>query len=147
ALAHELLAAPPSTELRTLARPLVRSIVRDGNADLAKRVVAYAGDAPLRADLPAIAPAKRVSPDDTTVVRRWPASDAGTVPVLDAAALPGDRLLVALGELGVRIYGRDGRVVARIDQPAHHVVVSDLGTRALALAPRGATNRIARLDL
>jgi hypothetical protein len=83
----------------------------------------------------------------TPVVRRWPLGDAGTTAVHDAAELPGGRLLVALGELGVRILDRDGRVVAHLDQPATRLVVSDHGTRALALVRRGRVHRIARLDL
>jgi hypothetical protein len=55
--------------------------------------------------------------------------------------------VLALGELGVRIIGRDGRTAAHIDQPAFQLVMSDLGTRALAVAPRGQVHRVARLDL
>ena len=143
-LAHELLAAPPSKQLRTLARPIARAIVRDGAAGLARDVVTYAQDAALRADLPAVPAAARA---ELRADARWAASDAGTVPVFDAAALPGDRLLVALGELGVHLLGRDGRVLARIDQPADRLVVSDVGTRALACSMRGEVMRIARLDL
>ncbi len=74
-------------------------------------------------------------------------ADAGTAAIVDAALLPGGRLLVALGELGVRLYGRDGRVRARWDQPADALVISDAGTRAIAVATRGGVRRLARIDL
>ncbi|MCB9575266.1 MAG: hypothetical protein H6709_24585, partial [Kofleriaceae bacterium] len=81
------------------------------------------------------------------MMRRWDRADAGTAAVYDLALLPGGRVLVALGELGVRLHGRDGRVVAAWDQPAHALVVADAGTRAIAVAPRGGVTRLARLDL
>ncbi|WP_437668969.1 bpX6 domain-containing protein [Sorangium sp. So ce131] len=85
------------------------------------------------------APASRV------VARR--AGDAGALPVLDAALLPGGRALVALGEAGVRLLSPDGRTLVHFAQPAHRLVISDHGDRALALAPRGEAHRIARIDL
>jgi len=53
---------------------------------------------------------------------------------------------VALGEGGVRLLTRGGRTVAELDQPAHRLVVSDHGDRAIALARRGDSWRLARLD-
>jgi hypothetical protein len=53
---------------------------------------------------------------------------------------------VALGEAGVRLLSRDGRAVAELDPPAHRLVVSDHGDRALALAKRGETWRVTRID-
>ena len=70
----------------------------------------------------------------------------GIGPVHDAALLPNGRLAVALGEAGVRLLARDGRVVAHFSQPAHRLVISDNGDRALALASRGTVWRIARID-
>jgi hypothetical protein len=68
------------------------------------------------------------------------------MPAHDAAFLPNGLLAVALGEAGVRLFSRGGRVVAEFDQPAHRLVISDHGDRALALAKRGDVWRIARLD-
>lgn len=75
------------------------------------------------------------------------AADAGALPVHDAAELPDGRLLAALGELGAWLISRDGRPIARFAEPAHSIVMSDHGDRALLLAGRGETVRIARLDL
>lgn len=157
AMVEELVGSPPSAELQTIARPALRALVRDcGTAavdtksQLVEQLIKFADDAALRADRPAFRPApprpsflERGDPVDL----RWSAHDAGAVPVYDAAALPGDRLLLALGELGVRIVGRKGRTIAQIDQPATRLVVSDHGSRALAIAARGQVQRVARIDV
>src|SRR5262249_31275590 len=143
-----LVAAPPNPELRALARPALRALVRDSaerhvvDGDLLRRrLLELADDPALRADQPVIpAPTEpaRLAPTTTPGFEiGWAAADAGALPVHDAAELPDGRLVLALGELGVRIIGRDGRTTAHIDQPAFQLVMSDLGTRALAIAPRG----------
>lgn len=157
ALIKELLAAPSCPELRTIARPALRSYVRDVGAgamgatpDLVDGLLRYADDAALRADRPRLEPAPR---GDVLLSRpqpisiRWSASDAGGLHVHDAATLPGDRTLVALGELGVRILGKTGKTIAHLEQPAMRLVVADSGTRAIAIAPRGQVSRLARIDL
>lgn len=157
AMVQELVGSPASAELQTIARPALRALVRDcgtaasdSKSQLVEQLVKFADDAALRADRPFLPPARpraslleRGSP----IELQWSAHDAGAVPVYDAAALPGDRLVLALGELGVRIVGRTGRTIAHIDQPATRLVVSDHGSRALAIAARGQVKRIARLDL
>jgi hypothetical protein len=157
ALIEELVAAPPNPELRALARPALRALVRDSAERhvtdgelLRRRLLELAAEPALRADVPAIpVPTEAPGPAPTTTgfELAWAAGDAGALPVYDAAELPDGRLAVALGEIGVRIVGRDGRTIAHIDQPAFRLVMSDLGTRALAIAPRGQVQRVARLDL
>lgn len=153
ALLDELVAAPPGPALRTIARPAVRAWLRTavatgepGATDLLDRLVRFADDATLRADRPAL-PRGSAPRDPRPLVLRWTAHDRGALAVWDAAALPGGRMLIALGELGVRILDRNGKIAARIDQPAEHLVLSDHGTRALALARRGQVVRIAKIDL
>lgn len=75
------------------------------------------------------------------------ADDTGRRGLQDAAVLPGGRALVALGEAGVLICGPEGQVQTRFACPAHRLVVSDAGTRAIALAQRGELWRLTRLDL
>jgi hypothetical protein len=157
ALAGALVAQPTSPELRTIARPAVRALLADigrgadGEAPaLLPRLMRYADDAALRADQPVIpAGTRRVAmvDRDRALEHRWTAADAGVVPVRDLAQLPGGRTLLALGELGVRLLGRDGRTVAHFDQPASTLVASDHGASALAVIERGGVQRIARLDL
>ncbi|MFO0588728.1 MAG: bpX6 domain-containing protein [Polyangiaceae bacterium] len=73
--------------------------------------------------------------------------DAGALPIFDAAELPDGRFLVALGEAGSRLISRTGRTLARFSEPAHRIVISDHGDRALVLATRGEAQRIARIDI
>jgi len=154
---EELVRSPTSGELQTIARPALRALVRDcgsgavdSKSPLLETLAKFADDAALRADRPAFAsalPRPSLLERGYRVDLPWSAHDAGAVPVYDAAALPGDRLVLALGELGVRIVGRTGRTIAHIDQPATQLVVSDHGSRALAIVARGHVRRIARLDL
>jgi hypothetical protein len=157
AMIEELVASSATPELLTIARPAWRAFVRDcgagaagTNSSLLEKLTKFADDGALRADTPVIHAAPRTATlleRGAPIELRWSAPDAGAVPVYDAALLPGDRLLLALGELGVRIVGRSGRTIAQLDQPATKLVVSDHGTRALAIASRGQVQRIARLDL
>jgi serine/threonine protein phosphatase PrpC len=75
------------------------------------------------------------------------AADVGAMAVHDAATLPGGRILMALGEAGVRLVAPDGRTIFHAHEPAHRLVVSDHGDRAIALARRGEAWRLARIDL
>src|SRR4051794_20427098 len=139
----------------TLSRAAVRAIARDSGrfgacmepADL-RQLAAFAGDGALRADALALPiPARtlwitRGEPLEVEIAAR----DAGTRPAYDAAFLPNGLTAVALGEAGVRLLARGGRTVAELDQPAHRLVVSDHGDRAIALARRGGFWRLARLD-
>jgi hypothetical protein len=81
------------------------------------------------------------------LVVRSPAGSSGTVALLDAVMLPGGKALVALGEAGALLLSREGKRLHHFDQPAHELVLSTRGDRALALAPRGRAWRVARLDL
>ncbi|MFL6258320.1 MAG: hypothetical protein ACJ76Y_01305 [Thermoanaerobaculia bacterium] len=144
-----------SPEAATLARAAVRAIARDSGrfgarlepADF-RQLAAFAGDGALRADVLALPiPARtlwitRGQPLEVEIAAR----DAGTRPAYDAAFLPNGLTAVALGEAGVRLLTRGGRTVAELDQPAHRLVVSDHGDRAIALARRGDSWRLSRLD-
>lgn len=156
AFADTLRQGPRTPEAMTLARAAVRAIARDSGRLGARmppaefrQLVHFAGDASLRADAPALPIAPRTSwtsKDDVWRVE-VAASDAGTMPVYDAAFLPNGLTAVALGEAGVRLVSRARRTVAEIDQPAHRLVVSDRGDRVLALARRGDSWRVARIDI
>ena len=74
--------------------------------------------------------------------------DTGRHRIHDAAELPDGRFLVALGEVGTWILSANGDVVARFGEPAHRLVLSDHGDRAIALGFRGGeVTRLARIDL
>lgn len=74
-------------------------------------------------------------------------TSTGSLPIYDAAPLGHNSLLVALGELGVRLLTRDGRVKARWEVPTHKLVVSDHGNRALLITDRAPRYPVHQLDL
>ena len=142
----------------TLARAAVRAVARDSGrlgarmeaADF-RQLAVFSGDGALRTDaLALVLPEPRLWATHGGQGEAWQveiaARDAGTVPAYDAAFLPNGLTAVALGESGVRLLSRGGRVVAELDQPAHRLVVSDHGDRAIALARRGDSWKLARLD-
>ncbi|HEX3555160.1 MAG TPA: hypothetical protein VIA62_18200 [Thermoanaerobaculia bacterium] len=153
--ADTLRRGPRTPAAQSLARPAVRALARDSGrlgarlepAEL-RQLVTFAGDAALKADAPALPlPPRepwisRPSPWRVAVAGR----DAGTMPAHDAAFLPNGLTVVALGEAGVRLLSRDGRSVAELDPPAHRLVVSEHGDRALALARRGEVWRVTKID-
>jgi hypothetical protein len=155
AFAEAVRAGPRTPAATTLARAALRAVVRDSGrlgmrmepADL-RKLAGFAGDGALRIDLLALPlPAKEpwISRRETWRVE-IAARDAGSMPVHDAAFLPNGLTVAALGEAGVRLLSRSGRTVAELDEPAHRLVVSDHGDRAIALARRGDVWRLARLD-
>lgn len=155
ALAEALRKAPPSPQTSTLARAAARALLRDGGAGLVhlrsgdyRLLVNYSGDGVLRTDLPELPSPKLPHLAGRPEPLEWnlTSADVGTLPVLDAALLPGGRTIVALGEAGSRLIARDGRTIAEFREPAHYLVVSDRGDRAIALARRGDAYRLARLD-
>jgi hypothetical protein len=156
ALAQALVDEKPRVPLHAvLARAAARSLLgaplpgAQATRRLLDALVRAADDGPLAADLPALAAveapslARRAEPLRVVLARRAP----GAVAALDAAALPDGRTLVALGEAGARLLSREGKTVASFDQPAHALVVSHAGDRAIALAPRGRAVRLARIDV
>ncbi|RKH23744.1 hypothetical protein D7Y13_27835 [Corallococcus praedator] len=162
AFATELLRQEPSDAYAALLTPTLRSLMRDRATELSvpldaliKRLrnVKEPAMAALRLDLHL--PAE-------PVLRAWselPESERMVTPVLrdrhdagahavhDAVVLPGQRVLLALGEAGARLVGPDGRTLAWFDVPAFSLVLSSQGDRALALARRGDVWRLSRLDL
>jgi len=156
AFADTLRQGPRTPQAMCLARAAVRTIARDSGRFGARmspaqfrQLVSFADDGALRADAPAL-PLDSREPW-TSRAAPWRievgASDIGIMSALDAAFLPTGLTLVALGEAGVRLLSRAGRTVAEFDQPAHRLVLSDNGHRALALARRGDSWRVARIDL
>ena len=154
AIAQELVAAPHGPATAALARAAARAMIADLGrgvdgepATLLPRLLRVAGDAALRADMPALG---KLPPRPALVrpaLHRWARGDAGAIVVHDVVPVPGGRVLVALGELGVRLFTADGRTVAAWDQPADALVIADHGATAIALARRGRTQRLARIDL
>jgi hypothetical protein len=151
--AEALCAGGSSREAQTLARVTARAILRDAgqntsslNAKQFNRLINFASDGPLRTDVPAF-PVERDRPVGPMLSVAYPHADCGSMPVHDALLLANGRMLLALGEIGVRLLTRDGLTVTHFDQPAEKLVISDNGNRAIALARRGEVWRLSRLDL
>ena len=140
-------------QAQTLARVTARAILRDAGQNTSAltakqftRLIKFTGDGPLRTDVPPF-PVERDQSVTPLLSVGCSAADCGTMQVHDALLLPNGRMLVALGEIGVRLLTRDGRTVTHFDQPAEKLVISDNGNRAIALARRGEVWRLSRLDL
>ena len=155
AVARALAAREPTDGARVLARAAVRSVLRDAHLygsdwspDRVQELIGVTGDAPLRADMPAFAapPRSELRHRASPLVMTLDGSQAGTAAITDAAYLPGGRLVVARGESGALLLSARGKTIAHFDVPAHTLVVSDFGDRAIAVAPRGRSSRLSRLD-
>jgi hypothetical protein len=150
---HRLPASPTS---RALARQTLRAVLNRPCAAtqaLIDDLALASGNSVLRSDLRGASPAPRElefialssRPEPLTIERS--ADDSSPVCVYDVARLPDGNVLVALGELGIQIVTAAGRVIFRSGEPAHHIVMSDFGDRAILLAPRGKAWRLTRLSL
>ncbi len=156
AFTTSMLANLRTDESATLARPLTRALIGDVSRTgdealraLLKRTVDFSLDGALRTDLPPLTTFTRSPLRDVTtpVWHRVDANDVGACRAYDAVSLPDGRVLVALGEAGVKVLTREGSTAFHLDAPAHRLVRSDHGDRALALAKRGKLWRVARVDL
>ena len=155
-LMTSLAGAPANPAVRAAIRPLLRALIADAARGepvaeaQARKLADLLGDDPLRVDLPTW-PTPHVPPllnaRTTPVTLSLGPAECGAIAIRDVVRLPDGKLLVALGELGVRLLARDGRVLWHADQPATALVISDHGDRAIAVIGRGRAVRLARLDL
>jgi len=114
------------------------------------RVLQPRADPLLAADLPPLSARRRQSEaarERAGETLEIDAREDGQLTVHDAVAVGDRSLLVALGELGVRLLGADGRVRAEWSVPAHRIVVADHGGRVLLLAERATSYAVHQLDL
>jgi hypothetical protein len=157
ALAHALMNEPASPMTRLLARATMRAVLRDEarwSASLtrrdAKTLMNFANDGALRTDVPPRTPELEL-PLLTKLEHpryfRFSANDGGALRIADAVLLPSGKILVALGEIGVRYLANDGRTLATFDVPAENLVVSDKGDRVITLSERGEVTHLGRIDL
>ncbi|ALN79980.1 bpX6 domain-containing protein [Lysobacter antibioticus] len=157
ALAEALLAAKSSGKaVRMLATRVLPALAADRAAcanaldrQHLERLLKLSGDPWLRADLPAwgvpaVAGRKLW---ESQGEQRWQAPAAGLHTAHDVVAIGEGRYLAALGEAGVAVIDRHGRSVRRYAVPAYKLAIADSLQVALAIAPREAVSRIARLDL
>ena len=142
---HQVGQATWDRELSSLALGVLLrgdTVIDSGYPDLVARLKRRA-DPVLVADLPRLRPPVWTLDVpfeiDLTMV--------GSLHLHDAVALGPNSLLVALGELGVRLLTRDGRIKARWEVPTHRLVVADHGNRVLLVADRHPRYTVHQLDL
>lgn len=154
--AETLRKQPKCPETQTLARLATRTMLRDAGRGLPplapiplRQLADYSCDGALRADIPTRQPGRKIELSDLSLPREYfvSADDCGSAQLLDAALLPNGRCLVALGEPGLHLLTRDGSAIAHFDQPANRIVVSENGSRAIALGRRGESWHLSKIDL
>ncbi len=149
------LAAVDSHEARTLLRPVFRRLIADQAAlpllvqrSLLTTIRDKLDEPALAADLPAsIAASGRLDERETPLLVAFPIGDVGTTPVHDIVFLDNGGLLVALGELGARLYSRDGRVRAEFHEPVHQLIPVTSGGMAIGVYWGNAKVRLSRFYL
>ncbi len=152
ALADAVLSEPEGPETRLLAKGTARALFVDaasGDAlapKMLRALVRYTKDGALKTDWPGPPEPSAVHPTKPLKVTVGP-HDVGSVAIFDAVLLSKGRLLLALGEAGMRLMSSKGRTIAHFNEPAHRLVRSDHGHRVLALAQRGRWTKVTQVDL
>lgn len=75
------------------------------------------------------------------------AAERGLLHVHDAVVLHNGNVLAALGEAGLHLLGRDGRVLRRYQHPATRIIINAQTTRAITAVERGESWSLHRIDL
>jgi len=158
ALCRELAALPvQSVATRRLAAELLRHVIAERSAGAnqidrngVNRLMRIADAGVLESDLPPIAYAASAATQTMSSLGtplKIEGGERALLQIHDARRLPSGHYLLALGESGVLRVTAQGKHVVHFPLPAHHLVLSHNGERALALARRGDVVRISRIDL
>lgn len=157
-MAQELLSLPnQSTATRQFAAAIVRQVIPELMAGMnqidhrdLRKLIDLSDAAVLKADLPTLHLPKlkaEIALHHRNVPITLVLDERGLQPIHDACALDGGNTLLALGEIGVSLIDKKGRQLLYFPIPAHHLVPSENGQRALALARRDGVMRISQIDL
>ncbi|HWB79170.1 MAG TPA: bpX6 domain-containing protein [Nannocystaceae bacterium] len=152
AMAWQSVLCPPGSLALALGRPLCRQVMLDSTTT--GNVGAAVG---LRERLqdPAFAFDARATPPTTTRSIAAPRShifeshERGLSVIADAVPLTRGRWLVALGDAGIVLVDRSGRVLRRYEHPATQLVLADSGSRVITAMQRGDDSpaTLGRIDL
>lgn len=159
AFAETLRLEASTPESRSLARIAARAVLRDAQQGLyplapaqLRSLLDYTADPCLRADVPALQvmlEGVNYGPESLPPARmvEIAAFDVGSHAILDVAWLPDGKMLLAMGEAGLLFLSREGKIIARSNEPAEELVVSDDGSRAIGIARRDSVSRLIRIDV
>lgn len=155
AFAENLTSTNPETLI--MARKAARCLLRDHgmayiNVEkrLLKALTVLADDEALKTDLLrcSLALAKlSLKEREELLFLEFGKGDIGTDPVLDALMLNDGRVVAALGEAGMVILDTSGIRVKHFSIPAYELVISKNSDRLIALARRGDSLHMSRVDL
>jgi MoxR-vWA-beta-propeller ternary system domain bpX6 len=154
--AETLRKEPKSPQTQTLARLAARAVLRDAGQGMhslgpipMRQLIDYSGDGALRADIPPRSQGRKVELNDLGASRRYfiGANDRGSAQISDAVLLPSGSCAVAMGEVGLKLFTRDGRTKAHFDEPADRIVVSENGSKIITMGRRGAVWSLSRVDV
>ncbi len=152
ALANGLV-GQPREEARVLLRATLRGLLADQgrwpelvDAAFVRTLADRAGDPAIAADIPSL---ERPTRDLGTRAEpiRLRLEERGALAVRDVAWLGDGGCLVALGELGARLYARDGRVRTSFPEPADALVPADNHRRCIGVSRRDWGLRLSHIDL
>lgn len=159
AFAQESLQSPVNQELSVLLRPLIRRLLVDlteENSEFTvknlRQLVESSKDYSLRTDLPKLPEhvqeenLKTAEIKAAATVIKISANDKGVSKIYDACLLPDGKVALALGESGVKILSKHGKMIAHFDQPTQKFIVSHSGTKAIGLAMRDEVVRLSKID-
>ncbi len=140
---------------RTLARATVRALMRDvgaGHDPQAAQALRYlierTGDGALRVDTRITGQGSAARPTLAAmppIAIELDAADRGATSAVDAVRLRNGRMLLALGDAGVRLIGRDGAVIRHFNQPAGALIPADDDSVVITAARRGDAVRLGRI--
>lgn len=137
-----------SEALRAMARAQLAPCWNQKSARRAVSALSRRADPVLRADLSSFHWQRPATRHPGAVIHANAPENAGQLPVLDAALVAGNTLLVAHGNHGARLLTSDGRIRARWNVPAHRLVVADHGGAAILATGIGDLGwQLHRLDL
>lgn len=129
-----------------LGRRLLHDAYASGRPNAANALLKKLGDPLLRADAhgrPVPEPTSVAAPRSGVFTRH----ERGLIHATDAIVLENGRLLVALGDAGMRLLDSDGKVLRRYEHPVQRLVRGDYGNRAIGLIRRGETTTLTQIDL
>ncbi len=145
-----------SNEAHVLMRAALRATLADEsrgyvalNKKVLKQLLHSSNDAGLQTDVSAckteqtLTPLPLVLEPINYIISE---NDVGINTIYDCSCLRNGNSIVALGEAGVCLLGREGQTLRHLSIPADRLVVSHHGDRVIAVANRGDAKRLTRID-